>query len=66
MDNVFASGNYCENDRLWRRMLALTPDRYQKSEDWTFDECRNAFVKPKKPYYLDLIGNLHKKADYES
>ena len=58
------AGSYCENDRLWRRLLALTPDRYQRNEDWAFDECDNAFVKPKKPMYLDLLGNLHKKADY--
>ena len=22
-------------------------------------------MKPKKPVYLDLLGNLHKKSDYE-
>jgi hypothetical protein len=56
---------YCENDRLWRRMLAITPDRYHRSKDWTFDECNNAYVKPKNPVYLDLLNNLHKKSDYE-
>jgi hypothetical protein len=45
-------------------MLGLTPERYQKSDSYAFDECHNAFMKPKKPVYLDLLGNLHKKSDY--
>lgn len=56
---------YCENDRLWRRMLALTPERYQRHRDYVFDECNNAYVKPKRPVQLDLLNNLHKKADFE-
>ena len=46
-------------------MLALTPDKYQRNEDWAFDECHNAYVKPKRPFYLGLIDNLHKKSDYD-
>ena len=46
---------YCENDRLWRKMLAITPDRYMKAVEQQFDECHNAFVKPKRPVYLDLL-----------
>ena len=68
--NMFAGPNnifgfpYCENDRLWRKMLAITPDRYNKAVEQQFDECNNAFVKPKKPVFLDLLGNLHKKSDF--
>lgn len=46
-------------------MLAITPDRYNKAIDHQFDECNNAFVKPKRPVYLDLLENLHKKSDYQ-
>ena len=56
---------YCENDRLWRRMLAITPDRYQKAVEHQFDECNNAFVKPKPAVYLDLLSHLQKKSDFE-
>ena len=56
---------YCENDRLWRKMLGLTPDRYNKNESYTFDECSNAFIKPHKPLYLDILSSLHKKSDFE-
>ena len=63
--NVFGAGGYCENDRLWRRMLALTPDRFQRNEDYAFDECHNVYVMPKRPFYLSILDNLHKKADYQ-
>ena len=56
---------YCENDRLWRKMLAITPDRYQRALEHQFDECNNAFIKPKAPAFIDLLAHLHKKADYE-
>ena len=62
-DNIFYYP-YCENDRLWRRMLYLTPERYRRNADYEFDECDNAYVKPKPPVKLDLIENLHKKSDY--
>lgn len=46
-------------------MLAITPDRYQKAVENQFDECHNAFLKPKRPVFLnDLLNNLHKKADF--
>jgi hypothetical protein len=31
-----------------------------------FDECDNAFMKPKQPVYLDLLENLHKLSDFEA
>lgn len=46
-------------------MLAVTPERYAKSDDFPFDECNNAFMKPKKPVHLELLSNLHKKSDYQ-
>lgn len=56
---------YCENDRLWRRMLAITPDRYQRAYEHQFDECHNAFMKPKAPVNITgLLDNLHKKSDF--
>lgn len=64
--NIFGY-SYCENDRLWRKMLAITPDRYQKALEYQFDECYNAFMKPKRPVYMasDLLANgLLKKADF--
>ena len=64
-NNIFAY-NYCENDRLWRKLLALTPDRYQKQVQHQFDECNNAFTKPHAPVFLNYIltQGLHKKADF--
>ena len=62
-DSVF-NYPYCENDRVWRKMLALTPERYHKYEEQPFDECLNAFVKPKRPLYNDMLSHLHKKSDY--
>lgn len=55
---------YCENERLWRKLLTLTPERYQKTTDYQFDECNNAFIKPKRPVFLQdlLTQGLHKKA----
>ena len=64
-DNIFGFP-YCENDRLWRKMLAITPDRYQKAIEHQFDECNNAFVKPKPPVRLELLNHLHKKSDFSS
>ena len=63
-DNIFHI-NFCETDRMWRKQLLLTNDKYQKNEEHPFDECKNAFVKPKPPVVLDLLSNLHKKSDYE-
>jgi hypothetical protein len=64
-NNIFGFP-YCENDRLWRKMLSITPERYNKAVEHQFDECNNAFVKPKPPVYLDLLNNLHKKSDFQS
>lgn len=30
-----------------------------------FDECNNAFMKPKPPVYCGILNSLHKKSDYE-
>ena len=58
---------YCENDRLWRKMLAITPDRYNKAVEQQFDECHNAFIKPKPPVNITemLTLGLHKRSDFE-
>lgn len=55
---------YCETERLWRRMLLLTPERYNRMEKYYFDECDNVFMKPKRPLFLPLLDNLHKKSDF--
>ena len=62
--NLFAYP-HCETDRFWRSSLGLTPERYYKYDAVSFDECNNAFIKPKKPVFLDVLDNLHKKADFE-
>jgi hypothetical protein len=62
--NVFAFP-HCETDRFWRKSLSLTPERYFKYDQVSFDECKNAFIKPKKPVYLDVLEHLHKRADFE-
>jgi hypothetical protein len=53
---------------MWRQMMAIAPDRYQKAIDPQFDECHNAFMKPKRPVYLNdiLTSGLHKRADFEA
>ena len=61
--NIFAFP-YCENDRLWRKMAGITPERYMRSTNYAFDECDNAYAKPSKPVFLDLLGNLHKKSSF--
>ena len=62
--NVFDVG-FCNTDRIWRKQLLLTNDKYQKTQNHYFDECNNAYVKPKPIEAMDLLQNLHKKADYE-
>lgn len=62
--NLFAFP-HCESDRFWRRSLGITPERYIRSDQYQFDECSNAFYKPKKPVSLDLLSHLHKFSDYE-
>ena len=56
---------FCQTDRTWRRQLLITNDKMQKNEDHPFDECKNAFVKPRPAEFLDILENLHKKSDYE-
>jgi len=40
-------------------------DKFQKNEDHPWDECKNAFVKPKPPMFINLLDNLQKKSDFE-
>ena len=63
-NNIFAFP-HCETDRFWRRSLGLTPERYNKTDQWQFDECKNAFVTPKPPVRIDVLEHLHSAADYE-
>ena len=48
-------------------MLALTNERYQMQSiaNTEFDECDNAFIKPKKPVVIKLEEHLHRRADFE-
>jgi hypothetical protein len=62
--NLFAFP-HCETDRFWRSSLGLTPERYVRDNNPNFDECRNAFVKPKLPISIDLLDHLHKRSDFE-
>ena len=55
--NVFAFP-HCQTDRFWRQALGLTTERYFKGDTFNFDECRNAYMKPKKPAQLDVLENL--------
>ena len=61
--NLFAYP-HCQTDRFWRQSLNLTTERYLKAETLNFDECRNAYMKPKPPAMIDLLDHLHKYADY--
>ena len=62
--NLFA-WPHCETDRYWRQALGLTTERYFRQDQLNFDECRNAYMKPKKPASIDVLDHLHKFADYE-
>ena len=44
----------------------MTPERYWKHDLPAFDECHNAFLKPKKPVSISILDHLHKRSDYES
>lgn len=46
-------------------MLGLTPERYHKNNSYSWDECDNAYMKPKPPVYLRILENLHKKTDFD-
>lgn len=63
-ENVFYI-NFCFTDRTWRKQLLLTNDKYQGNDNHPFDECRNAFVKPKAPQFQNILDHLHKRSDYE-
>ena len=62
-NNIF-SASHCHTDRTWRKQLLLVNDKYQKTEDHPFDECRNPYVKPRAPVQIDLLEHLHKRSDY--
>ena len=57
---------HCETDRFWKTQLAMTPERYWKHQQTLFDECRNAYIKPKAPQTINILDHLHKRSDYES
>ena len=61
--NVFAFP-HCQTDRFWRTALALTPERYHRQDTMHWDECRNAYTKPKPPADINLLEHLHKYSDY--
>ena len=61
--NVFAYP-HCQTDRFWRTVLALTPERYHRADAPHWDECRNAYTKPKAPASINILENLHKYSDY--
>ena len=63
-ENVFMFP-HCQTDRFWRQSLHLTPERYFGGDTPNFDECRNAYMKPKAPAKLNLLDSLQKYADYE-
>ena len=62
--NIFAYP-HCQTDRFMRMQLGLTTERYYRGDKLHFDECRNAYMKPKAPAAIDLLDNLQKYADYE-
>ena len=64
-DNNVFDFNYCNTDRIWRTQLLMTNERYKAGTNYTFDECKNVYVKPKPIASLDILQNLHKKSDYE-
>lgn len=64
VNNIF-NVNFCQTDRNWRKQLLLTNDKFQKDDSYAFDECNNAFTKPKPPSFLNILDNLHKRSDYE-
>ena len=61
--NIFAYP-HCQTDRFWRASLHITPERYFREDKLNWDECRNAYTKPKPPASIDLLEHLHKFADY--
>jgi hypothetical protein len=63
-NNIFYA-NFCAQDRNWRKQLLMFNDKFQKTDEHPFDECNNAFVKPKRPYVITVLDNLHKRSDYE-
>ena len=58
--NIF-NLNHCETDRFWRAMWQITPERYQRFDIPQFDECRNAYQKPKPPRSISILDSLYKK-----
>ena len=65
-NSIFYGFSHCETDRFWRRSLGLSNEKYLKGDaQYSFNECDNAFMKPKVPCSLDILSNLHKYADYQ-
>ena len=62
--NIFAMP-HCETDRFWRKQLGITAEKYMRPDISHFDECRNAFMKPKPPVSITILDNLHKRSDYD-
>ena len=56
---------HCETDRFWRKMWSVTPERYWRHDIPLFDECRNAYIKPKPPVSISILEHLHKRSDYD-
>ena len=62
-NNLFAFP-HCQTDRFWRQTLHMTTERYHRAETMNWDECRNAYMKPKAPASINLLESLHKYSDY--
>ena len=56
---------FCLNDRVWRKQTMLSMEKFQDSQI-AFDECENAFLKPKIPYNIPVFETLHKYSEYEA
>jgi hypothetical protein len=57
-NNIFAFP-HCETDRFWRKSLGLTSEKYLKNEHYAFDECKNAFMKPKAPVNINILERTY-------
>ena len=64
-DGTLFDFSHCETDRIWRKTIGQLNDKYNDSNHWELDECRNAYVPPREPKTLDLLDNLHKFSDYQ-
>ena len=64
-NNIFAFP-HCETDRFWRKSLGLTSEKYMRNEYYSFDECNNAFMKPKAQAQINILQHLHKRESFEA